>query len=161
MNPEINTGEKGFKLSAWLRQKMDALNMSFNQLSLKTKKFLVIATGMLIAMTCLMIILQAFQLGMSVTTKPESITTPNDIFMKAPAQKFTLIGKLKGEMIGEFKVIHVAIDHEGQLFINPNPDFSKDSLNKEKDWEPITKEQLNQYEKQLRFIPLQKKGVKR
>ncbi len=67
---------------------------------------------------------------------------------------------MKGEIEGEFESFHVAIDTEGQLFINRDPELSKDSLNKEKGWKPISRKQLKQYEKQLHVIPSPKKGRK-
>ncbi len=81
--------------------------------------------------------------------------------MSAPNQQVIPLGKMKGEIAGEYTSFHVAVDMEGQLFINPDPEFSKDSLNKEKGWEPITRQQLDKYEEQLHFIPTHKKTMKR
>ena len=92
----------------------------------------------------------------------DRITLPKDINMNEPGtNKLTPIGKMKGEIDGEFEAFHVAVDQEGQLFINRDPEFSKDSLNKSKGWEPITRQQLETYQKQLHFIPSHKKGLKR
>ncbi len=81
--------------------------------------------------------------------------------MSAPNQQVIPLGKMKGEIAGEYISFHVAVDKEGQLFINPDPEFSKDSLNKEKGWEPITRQQLEQYQQQLHFIHTQKKSIRR
>lgn len=75
-------------------------------------------------------------------------------------EKLTPIGKMKGELDGEFEAFYVAVDYTGQLFINHNPKFSKDSLLQSKGWEPITRQQLEVYEKQLHFIPQRKNGLK-
>jgi hypothetical protein len=73
----------------------------------------------------------------------------------------THIGKMKGEIDKKFEAFHLAIDSDGNLFINRDPEFSKDSLNKSKGLEPITRQQLEDYEKQLHFIPDRKKKLKR
>ena len=147
---------------SFLKRKVNYCNEVFNTLSSKTKKASMIVFGISMAGICTVLILQAIY-GQANTTLPvEKITLPNDIYMNAPnAQQLTPIGKMKGELDGEFEAFHVAVDSEGQLFINRDPEFSKDSLNKSKGWEPITRQQLESYEKQLHFIPTQKKGLKR
>lgn len=147
---------------SFLKRKVNHCNEIFNTLSLKVKKTSMIVFGISMAGICTVLILQAIY-GQANTTLPvEKITLPNDIYMNAPnAQELTPIGKMKGELDGEFEAFHVAVDSEGQLFTNRDPEFSKDSLNKSKGWEPITRQQLETYEKQLHFIPTQKKGLKR
>ncbi len=147
---------------SFLKRKVNHCNEIFNTLSLKVKKTSMIVFGISMACICTVLILQAIY-GQANTALPvEKITLPNDIHMNAPiAQQLTPIGKMKGELDGEFEAFHVSVDNEGQLFINRDPEFSKDSLNKSKGWERITRQQLETYEKQLHFIPTQKKGLKR
>ena len=147
---------------SFLKRKVNHCNEIFNTLSSKTKKASMIVFGISMAGICSILILQAIYGQANATLSIDEITLPNDIYMNAPDnQKLTPIGKMKGEMDGEFEAFHVAVDSEGQLFINRDPEFSKDSLNKSKGWEPITRQQLETYEKHLHFIPTQKKGLKR
>lgn len=141
----------------------DFLNERVNSLSESRKKISLLIFGSMLAAVCLV------QLVQSVTSEKErttisidKITSPKDIYMNDSAtKKLTPIGKMKGEIDGEFEAFYVAVDTEGQLFINRDPEFSRDSLNKTKGWEPITRQQLNAYEKKLHFIPAQKRGLKR
>jgi len=133
----------------------------FNQLSSRTKKVAVIILGMLMAAACSIILIQSLVMSPTQSIVADPIPQPNDKSMSAPNQQLIPLGKMKGEIANEFKSFHVAIDKEGQLFINPDPEFSKDSLNKEKGWEPITRQQLEQYQQQLHFIPFKKKNLKR
>jgi hypothetical protein len=147
---------------SFLKRKVNYYNEVFNTLSSKTKKASMIVFGISMAGICTILILQAIY-GQANTSLPiDEITLPNDIYMNAPnTEKLTPIGKMKGELDGKFEAFHVAVDSEGQLFINRDPEYSKDSLNKSKGWEPTTRQQLETYEKQLHFIPAQKKGLKR
>lgn len=147
---------------AFLKRKVNYCNEVFNALSNKDKKTSLIVFGISMAGICTILILKAIY-GQTITSLSiDEITLPNDIYMNATdTQKLTPIGKMKGELDGEFEAFHVAVDREGQLFINRNPEFSTDSLNKSKGWEPITRQQLDIYEKQLHFISTQKKGLKR
>ncbi len=147
---------------SFLKRKVNHCNEIFNTLSSKTKKASMIVFGISMAGICTVLILQAIYGQPSTTLPIDEITLPNDIYMNTPDnQKLTPIGKMKGEIDGEFEAFHVAVDSEGQLFINSDPEFSKDSLNKSKGWEPITRQQLETYENELHFIPTQKKGLKR
>lgn len=78
-----------------------------------------------------------------------------------PADMLIPIGKMKGEVEGKFEAFYLAVDKEGQLHINRNPPFLKDALHKSAEWETITRQQLDRYEKQLHFIPSHKHGIKR
>jgi hypothetical protein len=147
---------------SFLKRKVTYCNEVFNALSSKVKKTSMIAFGISMAGICTILILQAIYGKASDSLRIDEITQPNDIYMNTPnTEKLTPIGKMKGEIDGEFEAFHVAVDYEGQLFINRDPEFSKDSLNKSKGWQPITRQQLETYEKQLHFIPTQKKGLKR
>ena len=147
---------------SFLKGKVDHFNKMFNSLSTKIKRASLIAFGISMASICIILILQALYGETKTTIQVNKITLPNDIYMSKPGtQRLTPLGKMKGEVNGEFEAFYVAVDPEGQLFINRDPEFSKDSLNKSKGWEPITRQQLEDYQKQLHFIPTQKKGLKR
>lgn len=141
----------------------DFLNERVNRLSESHKKVSLLIFGLVLATICLLQLAQSMTVEeVQSTISMDKITSPKDIYMNdSVTQKLTPIGKLKGEIDGEFEAFYVAVDPDGQLFINRDPEFSKDSLNKSKGWEPITRQQLDAYEKQLHFIPAQKKGLKR
>ncbi|MEQ1588145.1 MAG: hypothetical protein ABL895_19845 [Cyclobacteriaceae bacterium] len=70
------------------------------------------------------------------------------------------LGKMKGEIDGKFEAFYIALDQDGQFFINRNPRYA-DALSKSKDWVPISLDQFRNYEQQLHFLPNQGKGVRR
>lgn len=74
--------------------------------------------------------------------------------------KLTPVGKMKGEINGEFESFYIALDREGQLFINRDPEYSEDRYEKSNGWKPITRQQLEAYEKELRFFPSQRKSLR-
>ena len=74
--------------------------------------------------------------------------------------KLTPVGKMKGEINGEFESFYIAVDREGQLFINHDPEYSEDRYKKSNGWKPITRQQLEAYETNLHFFPSQKKGLR-
>ena len=124
------------------------------------KRILILCIGLFICPFIMITIRSFVSIETSLLT-PTSITLPKDIYMETQRSiKLIHVGKLKGEIDDEFKSFHLAVDGEGQLYLNRDPEFSKDSLNKSKGWEPITRQQLETYEKQLHFIPSQKKGLK-
>lgn len=75
-------------------------------------------------------------------------------------QELNAVGKMKGELDGEFESFYIAVDREGQLFINRDPAYSKDRYEKSNGWKPITRQELEAYERDLRFFPSQRKGVR-
>jgi hypothetical protein len=68
-------------------------------------------------------------------------------------QLLTPIGKMKGEINKEFESFYLAVDKDGQIYMNRNPEYSEDRYDKSKGWELITQEQLAGYKKELHFIP--------
>ena len=150
------------KFKFFLKKKVDIVNNVFNNLSITAKRISLMGMGALTAGVCLLLILQSLFLQNNTIMKVDQLTLPKDIYMKLPdTTQLTHVGKLKGEINNEFESFHLAVDSDGNLFINRDPEFSKDSLNKSKSWEPITRQQLKVYEKQLHFIPDRKKGLKR
>jgi hypothetical protein len=139
------------------------LNSKVNKLSVSHRKVSLIMFGLLIGAILFSQVIQCV-VGEKNETQlnVEKITMPNDLYMKTPdTQKLTPIGKMKGEIGGEFDAFHVAIDHEGQLYINRNPEFTTDSLDISKGWKQITHQELDDYKKKLHFIPYRKMGLKR
>lgn len=70
------------------------------------------------------------------------------------------VGKMKGEINGKFESFYIAVDQEGELFINHDPEYSEDRYKKSNGWKPITRQQLETYERDLRFFPSQRKGLR-
>ncbi|HEX8041847.1 MAG TPA: hypothetical protein VF490_22025 [Chryseosolibacter sp.] len=70
------------------------------------------------------------------------------------------VGKMKGEINGGFESFYIAVDREGQLFINHDPEYSEDRYKKSNGWKPITRQQLEAYEGDLRFFPSQRKSLR-
>jgi hypothetical protein len=64
-------------------------------------------------------------------------------------------------MDGKFEAFYLAMDKEGQLYVNRNPPFLKDTFNKSEQWELISRHQLENFEKQLHFIPARQNVLKR
>jgi hypothetical protein len=144
-----------------LQHYTESFGKKFNTLSPSTKRVSLIACGISMACVCVFIVLQALYGHSTARLSTDQITLPNDMYMNEQnEEKLTPIGKMKGELDGEFEAFYVAVDYTGQLFINHNPEFSKDSLLQSKGWEPITRQQLEVYEKHLHFIPQRKNGLK-
>lgn len=139
----------------------EKINASFNKLSTRARRGAMIILGTLMAAACSIILIQSLFLHPTQSIETVPIPLPKDNSMSAPNQQLIPLGKMKGEIAGEYTSFHVAVDKEGQLFINPDPEFSKDSLTKEKGWEPITRQQLEQYQQQIHFMPAQKRTIKR
>jgi hypothetical protein len=161
--PESASPEKlKAKLALLLKKKVHAFNKAFNNLSITAKRITLMSMGAVTAFVCTLLILQSLFSQKNTIMKVDQLTLPKDIYMKLPdTTQLTHVGKLKGEIDKKFEAFHLAVDNDGNLFINHDPEFSKDSLNKTKGWEPITRQQLETYEKQLHFIPDRKKGLKR
>lgn len=78
----------------------------------------------------------------------------------ANTQALRPIGKLKGEIDGEFESLYVAADQDGNLYKNHNPGYKKNRYELSQGWEPINPEQFEELKKQLHFIPHKNKGLK-
>ncbi|MEX2234032.1 MAG: hypothetical protein WD824_17840 [Cyclobacteriaceae bacterium] len=74
--------------------------------------------------------------------------------------KLNPVGKMKGEIDGEFRSFYIALEREGQLFINHDPEYSEDRYEKSNGWKPITRQELEAYEKDLRFFPSRGKALR-
>lgn len=145
-----------------MKKKVDAINKRFNGMPLRAKQFIVISFGMLMSMVCIVLVIQAVQNKVADTISIEKINLPKDTFMNNNDSSNQLIpvGKLKGEINGEFEAFYVAVDGEGQVYINRNPSFGASRFMKSQEWQPISRKQLEIYEKELHFIPHKSKGLK-
>lgn len=74
--------------------------------------------------------------------------------------KLEPVGKMKGEIDGAFESFYLAVDLEGQMFINRDPAYSKERYEQSNGWKPITRQQLEAYERDLRFFPSERKGLR-
>ena len=154
------------KENTWLNALTKPFNEWFNDLTARTKKGMLLSFG--IAMGCigLAVIVQALsgsQQSSALTI--DKITTPKDISLNnqgkdLPEDQLIPVGKLKGEIDGEFEAFYLAVDKHGQTYINHSLEYSDNAYNKLKGWEPISRQQLEMYEKQLHFIPARGKGLK-
>jgi hypothetical protein len=160
--PESASPEKlKAKLKLLLKKKVDVFNKAFNNLSITAKRISLMSMCVLIAGICVLLVLQAL-FSQTNRINIDQLTLPIEIYMQqSDTTNLTHIGKMKGEIDKKFESFHLAVDSDGNLFINHDPEFSKDSLNKSKGWEPITRQQLKDYEEQLHFIPDRKKGLRR
>jgi hypothetical protein len=71
------------------------------------------------------------------------------------------VGKMKGEIDGEFESFYVAVDNKGAIYINRDIEYSERAYDKSDDWKQISREKLAEYERDLHFIPLRSRGIKR
>lgn len=140
-------------------------SIAFNGLSMKTKKAIILLFGISVSVISGMLIMQALQPQESILWfEPERVTVPYDVFMKedgAISENHLIpVGKMKGEIDGEFESFYVAVDSKGSIFINRDIEYSENAYEKSKDWKQISRERLEEYEKDLHFIPI-RKGVRR
>ena len=142
-------------------QRIDYLNTTFNAFPQSKKKMILALTGVMIACLSGAMVLNAIY---GVPANPltfDKITLPHDIQMQqTDTTTLTPIGKMKGEIDGDFEAFYLAVDKEGQVYLNRDPDYSENRYDKSTGWELVTREQLAVYEKELHFIPHQKKSLR-
>lgn len=68
------------------------------------------------------------------------------------------LGKMKGEIDGQFEAFYVAMDGKGNFYMNRNPSYAKDRWLKSDDWKQLSYQDFMQYEKQLHFLPIEGKS---
>ena len=131
----------------------------FNALSkLDQRKELLLLTASLLAFLTSVILwgeagLNETQIG--VISIP-SIRQFNDETMKH--EQLIPLGKMKGEVNGEFDSFYVAIDKSARIFINRDIDYGANAFSKSKRWEEITRAKLADYERDLSFRPINQKS---
>ena len=154
------------KLEKVFYNRVDAVNGTFNKLPKQRQKSAVIVFGVCVTVISVFLILQAStnQRG-KIGFKPDRIIMPYDIFMKDETEitehQLTPVGKMKGEIDGEFESFYVAVDHQGAVYINRDIEYSERAYDKTDDWKQISKEKLMEYERDLHLIPSKTKGVRR
>jgi len=150
------------KLKEKVKRKVDQLSIKFNSLPIRAKQVTVISFGMSMSMLCVVLVVKAIQTEITDTISIDKITLPKDTFMNNTdtTRQLIPVGKLKGEVTGEFEAFYVAVDSEGHVFINRNPSFGASRFVKSEDWQPISRKQLEAYRMQLHFIPHKAKGLK-
>lgn len=154
------------KVNGSIKALTKPFNKWFNDLTARTKKVILLSFGIAMGSIGLTVIVQALvssQESSSLTI--DKITTSKDIHMNnqgknLPEDQLIPVGKLKGEVNGEFEAFYLAVDKHGQTYINRSLEYSDNAYNKSKGWEQISRQQLETYEKQLPFIPARGKGLK-
>lgn len=141
------------------------VNEKFNSLSARRKKVLLLIFGISVSVISVMLIIRALQPRENgIHIEAERITVPYDIFMKdensLAEDQLMPVGKMKGEVEGEFESFYVAVDGKGSIFINCDIEYTENAYEKNKNWQQISREKLAEYEQELHFIPA-KKGIKR
>lgn len=149
-----------------MNRRIDQCNANFNRLAQKKKRVIVIAFGVCITGISAMLIIQALNSQETqIDFKPERIAMPYDIFKKEEAavsgNQLIPVGKMKGEIDGDFESFYVAVDNKGSIYINREIEYSESAYDKTDDWKQISREKLMEYEKELHFIPTRSRGVRR
>lgn len=147
-------------------RRISRANDSFNRLPVGSKKMLLLVFGIVISGISVLLIIQALHPQENKGGfRPERISMPHDIFMKGELvvseHQLIPVGKMKGEIDGDFESFYVAVDSKGLIYINRDIDYSEKAYDKSESWQQITKARLNEYEKELHFIPARSKGIRR
>jgi hypothetical protein len=159
-NVILNRSKKAFsQLMAWM-------NSRFNAMPAKRKKLAILSFGICTSAISVMLIIQALHSQEEHKHfKPERISMPYDIFMKEEQgvleNQLVPVGKMKGEIDGEFESFYVAVDNQGQIYINRDIEYTEKAYEKTEDWKQISREKLGEYERELHFIPNRSRGIKR
>jgi hypothetical protein len=141
-------------------------NSQFNNLPVTRKKSIVLVFGIAISGISILLIIQALHPQENKGKfKADRISMPHDIFMKdeitVTEDQLLPVGKMKGEIDGEFESFYVAVDSKGSIFINRDIEYSEKAYEKSENWKQISKEKLSEYEKDLHFLPSRSKGIRR
>lgn len=149
-----------------LDKRVTLANHEFNSLSTRKKKRIVLVFGVVVSGISVLLINQALHpQEKEGALKADRISMPHDIFMKdeisVSQDQLIPVGKMKGEIDGEFESFYVAVDSKGSIFINRDIEYSEKAYEKSESWKQISKEKLDEYEKDLHFIPARSKGIRR
>lgn len=163
MKPKSKIFERG---RAAFKAKIELVNTAFNQLPTSRKKASILAFGLCItAISAILVISAVRDHSNHVLFRTERIAMPYDIFMKDESSvtetQLTPVGKMKGEIDGEFESFYVAVDNAGAIYINRDIEYSERAYDKTDDWKQISREKLTEYEKDLHFIPSRSRGIGR
>lgn len=124
----------------------------------QSKRWKIIMTALFcgcIAAVCLKLILNP---SSHLTLSIGSISRAKIEDMKNNTNNESLIpiGKMKGEINGEYDSFYVAVDLDAQLFINRNISYTESAYQRQNGWKSISRKELAEFEKHLHFLPLKK-----
>lgn len=153
------------KVKVGMSESVNRVNSSFNRLSKRRKQMFILVFGICITGISATLVIPALRNQKSqIRFKPDRIVMPYDIFMDnergISKDQLTPVGKMKGEIDGEFESFYVAVDREGAIYINRDIEYSERAYDKTDDWKQISREKLMEYEKDLDFIPSRSRGVR-
>lgn len=153
------------KAKVGMSERVNRLNSSFNGLSKRRKQMFILVFGICITGVSATLVIQALRNEKSkINFKTDQIAMPYDIFMDderiISEDQLTPVGKMKGEIDGEFQSFYVAVDREGAIYINRDIEYSERAYDKTENWKQISREKLMEYEKDLDFIPSRSRGVR-
>lgn len=124
----------------------------FDRQTARTRKMLLIAFCLITGAIALNFIVNpSDELQLSVG----SISKTTIAHMNRKINNDTLIplGKMKGEIDGQYDSFYVAVDLKAQVFINRNISYNSSAYRRENGWEPISRKKLGEFEKRLHFRP--------
>jgi hypothetical protein len=136
------------------------VNDNFNSLSRQAKKRTVIMFGVVSASICVATMTGIFTGGLK-SLHSDSIVIPKTetpMEIKQSSNPLIPLGKMKGEVKGEFDSFYVAVDKDARVFINRNIRYDDTAYDKSESWKEISINELKQYERDLHFIPLSNKS---
>jgi hypothetical protein len=138
----------------------------FNRMSAKGKRLSILSFGICVSGISLFLIIQALREQENrIQFKAERIAMPYDIFMKdtqtVSEDRLVPVGKMKGEIDGEFESFYVAVDGKGLIYINREIEYNESAYDKSEAWKQISREKLTEFEKELHFIPSRSRGLRR
>lgn len=138
------------------------IGKSFNNQAPPVRIAIACGVGIAVVIACMVIMVSAFTASDDAKLSHNSIVQPTLTPMEHDTQNEFLIplGKMKGEIDGEFEAFYLGIDTAGIIYMNRHPPF-EDTFKKSAAWEIINKEKLKEYEKLLHFLPIRKKGIRR
>ena len=149
-----------------VRSSVNRFSSIFNSMTKARKQLSILVFGICVTGISATLVIQALRnQENAIEFKPERITVPYDIFMDREASiaedQLTPVGKMKGEIDGEFESFYVAVDGRGSIYINRDIEYSEHAYDKTDDWKQISREKLAEYERDLHFIPTQSRGIKK
>ncbi|HNP94387.1 MAG TPA: hypothetical protein PKJ63_02120 [Cyclobacteriaceae bacterium] len=156
---EQNKIPVGKRITKLLREKTERLNIYFNSLSIQKQRATLLTIGLFMAAICLLALAEGINPKRVESMEIDAITSPHTQKMKErDSTELIPLGKMKGEINGEFTAFYVAMDRKGNFFKNDNPTYSKERWVISKDWEQLTYAEFMEYEKQLHFQPIESKN---
>lgn len=149
-----------------LAKKVTAFNNGFNELSKRKQQFVVLVFGAAMTIVCVMLIVCSKGYGIAARSiMSNRIVMPYDIFMNSEREvsedQLTPVGKMKGEIHGDFESFYVAVDSKGCIYISRDIVYSEHAYEKTDAWMQISREKLMEYERELSFIPSHSRGIRR